>query len=70
MRVEADKAWETSVFRMISLAVVIYIVAAAVMYLIAVPNYLTGAFVPTAGFILSVQSLPIVKRWWIKQRAK
>ena len=69
-RVEADKAWETSAFRMFSLALITYIVAAVVMYLIDVQNYLLGALVPAAGFVLSVQSLPILKRWWIKKHSK
>ena len=55
---------------MFSLALITYIVAAGVMDLIDVQNYLLGALVPAAGFVLSVQSLPILKRWWIKKHSK
>ena len=66
-RVEANKAWETSVFRMFSLAFVTYLVAIVLLYLIKAENYLLGALVPAAGFILSVQSLPALKRWWMRR---
>ena len=65
-RVEADKAWETSLFRMFSIAVITYVVAAIFLYLIDVSSFLFGALVPAAGFILSVQSLPALKRRWVK----
>ncbi len=66
-KVEADKAWETSLFRMFSLAVITYLVAAFLLALIGVTNFLLGAFVPAAGFVLSVQTLPALKRWWFKK---
>lgn len=67
LRVEADKAWETSNFRIFSITIITYIVAALVLCLIGAKNFLLNALVPTAGFFLSVQSLPAVKRWWIKK---
>jgi hypothetical protein len=67
LRVEADKAWETSGFRIFSLCVITYIVAACVLYAIGVQSFLLSALVPTAGFFLSVQSLPLVKRWWVRK---
>jgi len=66
-RVEADKAWETSNFRILSITIITYIVAALVLYFIGAKNFLLNALVPTAGFFLSIQSLPAVKRWWIKK---
>lgn len=66
-RVDADKAWETSLFRMLSLGLITYLVAALLLYLIRAENILLVAFVPAAGFILSVQTLPPLKRWWIKR---
>ena len=65
-RVEADKAWETSRTRIISIAVITYLAAALVLYYIGVKNFLQSALIPTGGFILSTQSLPLLKRWWIK----
>ena len=67
LRVEADKAWETSSFRIFSITIITYIVATFVLYFIGVKNFLLNALVPTAGFFLSIQSLPFVKRWWIKK---
>jgi len=66
-RVEAEKAWETSYTRAFSIAIITYFVAAVVMYVIGVENYLLGALVPTIGFVLSTQSLPAIKRWWIRK---
>ena len=67
LRVEADKAWETSGFRIFTLCVITYIVASCVLYVIGVASFLLSALVPTAGFFLSVQSLPAIKRWWMKK---
>ncbi len=67
-RVEAGKAWETSGFRIFLIAAITYVVAALVLYLIGAKNFLLSALVPTAGFLLSVQTLPIVKKWWIGRR--
>jgi hypothetical protein len=66
-RVETDKAWETSLFRIALLSVITYTVAASLLYLIRVPDFYLGAFVPVVGFVLSTQSLPAVKRWWISR---
>jgi len=64
-RVEVDKAWETSKFRIFVLCMITYIVASCVLYAIGIANFLLSALVPTAGFFLSVQSLPVIKRWWV-----
>jgi len=66
-RVEAEKAWETSNFRIASIATVTYVVAAIVLYSIGVANFLLAAFVPTLGYILSTLSLPAIKKWWMNQ---
>jgi hypothetical protein len=67
VRVEADKAWETSEFRITTLSVLIYIIAAIFMYMIGVNNYLLNALVPAIGYFLSMQSLPFIKKWWVKK---
>jgi hypothetical protein len=66
-RVEADKAWETSLFRMLSLGAAIYLAAIVLLYLIRAENIFLAALVPVVGFILSVQTFPALKRWWIKK---
>ena len=65
-RVEADKAWERSGIRIFSIAAITYIIAVLVMYAIGIANYLLSALIPTIGYFLSTQSLPIIKRWWVK----
>lgn len=65
-RVEGDKAWETSYFRVVTIAVIVYIVVAFFLYVIGVQNYLLAALVPPVGYFLSTQSLPAIKRWWVK----
>ncbi len=65
LRVEADKAWETSRFRVFSIVTMTYIIAAFLLYAIGVKNFFLSALVPAVGYYLSTQSLPFVKWWWI-----
>lgn len=67
-RVEADKAWETSKFRIYSIAFITYIVAVALLTAIGNDHAVRNALVPVAGYFLSTQSLPWVKKWWISAR--
>ncbi|MDO8507641.1 MAG: hypothetical protein Q7S53_03660 [bacterium] len=69
-RVEADKAWETSLFRKVLIMAFTYIITAMVFYLLGVDNYLASALIPTIGYFLSVQSLPFIKKWWIDKHYK
>lgn len=66
-RVEEDKAWETSWARTITIALITYIVAAIVLYVVEAEAFLATALVPALGYALSTQSLPAVKRWWFRQ---
>ncbi len=67
-RVEADKAWETSMFRKVIIVIFTYIITAVVFYLIGVKDYLLSALIPTIGYFLSIQSLPFIKKWWVDNR--
>lgn len=69
-RVEADKAWETSKTRVCVVFVMTYIITAVVFYFIGVKNYLLNALIPSLGFYLSTQSLPLIKKWWTKKYFK
>jgi len=69
-RVEADKAWETSNFRVFSIVAMTYIITALVFYIIGVKNFLLNALIPTLGFYLSTQSLPFIKKWWTNKFIK
>ena len=63
-RVEADKAWETSWARRISIAVMTYIIAALYMNYAGLNSPMLGAFVPSGGYLLSTLSLPFVRNFW------
>lgn len=66
-RVEADKAWETSFFRVITITIITYIIAGLVLHSIGIEKYLLSALIPALGFYLSTQTIPPIKRWWIKK---
>lgn len=66
-KVESDKAWETSSFRILSVTVVTYIVTAIVFHFIGVKNFLLSALVPAVGYYLSIQSLPFIKKFWVEK---
>ena len=69
-RVEADKAWEVSKTRVGSVMVITYFVAVVLLTLIGNDNVWRNALVPVAGYLLSTQSLPFMKRWWIKNNGR
>ena len=65
--VQAGKAWEQSGVRLLSIALITYVIASVVLYFIHVPSFYLSALVPVIGYLLSVQSLPFLKDWWIKK---
>jgi len=69
-RVEADKAWETSLFRKILVAVLTYIVIVLFFIVARLPKPFINAIVPTAGFILSTLSIPFFKTLWLARKTK
>lgn len=64
-KVEADKAWETSNSRVIFITASTYIITTIVFALIGVKNFFLSALIPTIGYYLSTQSLPLVKKFWV-----
>jgi hypothetical protein len=69
-RVEADKAWETSLFRKLLILVTTYLVASLALFATGAPNFHIGAIIPTLGFFLSTLTFPIFKKWWISRHLK
>ncbi|MEI8230299.1 MAG: hypothetical protein WCG83_04105 [Candidatus Peregrinibacteria bacterium] len=67
-RVEAEKAWEVSWFRRITIAILTYITAAVFLMLIENPYFWLNAVVPPIAYILSTLSLPPLKRWWMARK--
>jgi len=70
LKVETDKAWETSYFRVLLISAIIYMIAVKVLYFIGSERYFLNALLPAIGYFISVQSLPFVKKWWIKRNSK
>lgn len=68
VRVEAEKAWEVSVFRKATIAIMTYIIASIVLVSIGSWQPFLSALIPTIGYVLSVQSLPMIRRWWIRRQ--
>lgn len=69
-RVEADKAWETSLVRISSIALITYVCAALLMLMIGVPSPFLSALVPVLGYTLSTQSLPFIRSWWVRRYSR
>ena len=65
-KVEMEKAWETSNMRVFVLTLTTYILASLLLWVIHNDNPLINALVPTLGYFLSFQSLPFIKKWWMK----
>lgn len=66
IRVGLDKAWEQSNFRVFSICLLTYIVAVVFLLIIKNENPFVNALVPALGFYLSTQSLPMIKKWWVR----
>ncbi|MBI2611783.1 hypothetical protein HYW54_03505 [Candidatus Gottesmanbacteria bacterium] len=69
-KVEGDKAWETSLFRIGLICTSTYFFAAIFLRIIGSENYLINAFVPVIAYFLSTQSMPFIKKWWIENKFK
>ncbi|MBT5337691.1 hypothetical protein HN858_02410 [Candidatus Falkowbacteria bacterium] len=67
-RVEADKAWETSWFRKIVIAILTYVVIVVFFYFAGLPKPFMNSIVPALAFILSTLTLQIFKQVWIKSK--
>jgi hypothetical protein len=67
LRVAADKAWETSTIRIGSIMLITYIIACGVLIAIDNDSPFRNAIIPVVGYFLSTQSLPFLKRFFIKR---
>ena len=64
-RVEADKAWETSLARKIIIAILTYIAIVVFFYFAGLPKPFTNSIVPALAFVLSTLTLPFFKKMWL-----
>ncbi len=67
-RVELDKAWETSTFRKVSIALLTYLVMTAFMWSLGNDIPYVNSIIPTLGFLLSTLSLNALKRYWLQKQ--
>jgi len=64
-RVEADKAWETSITRKLIIVVATYFVISLFLFAAKIERPFINALIPTFAFILSTLSLPFFKKLWL-----
>ena len=69
-RVEADKAWETSLSRKIIIAILTYIVIVIFFYFAGLPKPFTNSIVPALAFVVSTLTLPFFKKLWLNYTYK
>jgi len=69
-RVEADKAWETSWTRKISIAILTYLVVVAYLHIVIHINPWLNALVPVVGFLISTFTVGYLKKLWIENRER
>lgn len=65
-RVETDKIWETSLTRRGLLITFTYLAVGFYMQAIEIKDPWINAVVPSAGFLLSTLTLPLLKNLWLK----
>ena len=66
IRVEAEKAWEGSYVRIGTVMAITYAVASIALFAIGNDHPFRNACIPVIGFFLSTQSLPFLKKAWIR----
>lgn len=65
--VEVDKAWEVSNTRKIIITIFTYLAMGIYLWIINIDYPWLHAIPPTIGFLLSVLTLPTLKKIWIKK---
>ncbi len=66
VRVETDKAWETSRTRRALIAVATYSGISLFLLHINAADPFVIALIPTIGYVLSTLTMPLFKKWWLK----
>ncbi len=66
-RVEADKAWETSVTRRLIIFGATYVIVLYFLILVNAPNPFLNALVPALAFAVSTLSVSALKKFWLER---
>ena len=69
-RVEIDKAWETSLFRKVSITIITYMFTTGLFLVLGVDKPYLNSLVPTFGYLLSTLTLSLLKDIWVKAKKK
>lgn len=69
-RVEIDKAWETSLFRKVSITIITYMFMTGLFLVLGVDKPYLNSLVPTFGYLLSTLTLSLLKDIWVKAKKK
>jgi len=67
MKVEVDKAWETSLMRRFLLTLFTYLAISVYMWAIDISRPWFNAVVPAVAFMLSTLTMPFFKKIWLKK---
>lgn len=67
-RVGKDKAWETSVFRRVAIAVITYILISIFLIIVGVENPFVASIVPAVAFLISTATLSFLRNWWLEKQ--
>jgi len=70
VKVELDKAWETSWTRRCLVALFTYLAIGLYLRAIQIDRPWINAIVPTLGFMISTLTLPFFKQVWIRSKTK
>ncbi len=68
IRVESDKAWETSRTRRLSIMVLTYLVIVSYLHFVVHIEPWINALVPVIGFFISTFTISLLKSYWISTR--
>ncbi len=66
-KVEADKAWETSWARRITIMVLTYFIVVAYLYFVVHIDPWINAIVPVIGFLLLTLTIQFIKNLWLRK---
>jgi len=69
LRVEADKAWETSWIRRGAIMVLTYFVVVFYLRFVVHISPWINALVPVIGFFLSTLTISLLKKEWVARRS-
>ncbi|MDX1765849.1 MAG: hypothetical protein R3313_02755 [Candidatus Saccharimonadales bacterium] len=67
-RVEADKAWETSLVRIAIITMLTYVIVYVYLRMIDADQAAASAIVPALGFFLSTLIVRSVKQVWLRKK--